>query len=1731
MNTKHIKKLLIMKQIILFIGFFLFVNSLHSQITQTYTTASSFMWVCPPNVTSVQVQCWGAGGGGGNSNNNFINGGHGGGGGAFSQTTINVIPGTTYYLSVGQGGAGAPISSTTLAGNGGDTWFNTTNIIPTNNSGVLAKGGLRGPNNTSVTINNGGPSSSGFGTIKYQGGNGYTGTLSGGGGGGSSAGINSNGVNSISFLGASAPTGGGNGGDGSNSVNGLPGISPGGGGGGSDDFSNKSGGNGANGQIKLTYTVNCYGFPELGLVTLFPNSGCGTTHLNAYLLSNEPGINYQWQSSIDQVTWSNISNANSSSLIATSSISTYYRIRSICQYGDTSYSNSVFYQYTTNPAQPSPISNTPTIECGQTANLLAGAGGTSDYAWFSDPNGLNQVGTGNTYTTPPLNTTTNYYVASTYLPQLQQTYLIPASDLVNLTFDCGTGSIYGTGIVGFNWTDVLPSNVNITSVSADLSIGTECTPGSKTTTLNSINQPSFTTTANCSCSGNSFQSLNLAPANYIKNGVNQFRITNASSFGFNSTNANFSGSFAKITVNYTLSSPCYSDLTQVPITIVPSSTAGTISATQTICAGDTPQSLTFSGISGSIQWQSSLDSLLWTDIPGATSTTFSSLQIGALTATKYYRVVVSNTGCSPANTSGIKITVNPLPIVNAGIDQNVCASSLVTLNGSGANYYTWNNGVVDNTPFSILTTTTYNVVGTDGNGCQNSDQVLINVTPQSLGGTASSNQSFCVNGTPTALTLSGYLGAIQWQSSTNNLTWTNISGATSATLSSAQMGLLSQTIYFRALVTNGVCPAIESNVVTITIYPNSVAGTAGPSQIICSGTLPSPITLSGYTGTIQWYSGTSSTGPWTLLTGSTSNVLSSTEMGILNANKYYRATIISGNCASVTSNVVMINVTPASVGGTISSSQTVCSGSSVNLTAAGYTGTLQWQLSSDNISFTDIPGATSASYSTGSLSQTTLYRVAVTNSFCATAYSTVATITTNSINAGSIATNQTICNGSSPSPLTFSILPQGSGTLTYLWQYSLNGVSSWINVPGGTSTTLTSAQMGTLSAARYYRVYVISNLNGVTCGAYSNVISVTINTILSGTIGSDQIICASDDPAPIIFQTGGAGSGSIGYQWFSSTDNVNWNTIIGATQNSYDPSFLSSNTNYKVIVSSTVTPPSYSDSLTCPATSNTITITLNSFTPGVIGSNQTICSGNVPATFNVISAPTGAGTFTYQWQSSLNGITWTNVGITSSTYNVGIGQTTSKYYRRLTSHTSLGITCVLPTNVVFVGIYNAGTVSSSQSICTGSQPTDLSVTGAIGSIQWQTSTNGTTWTNIAGATNTVLTAAQMAVTSTSKYFRVTISGVTCSPSLASNSVLISILSSPTISAGSDQTICSGSSITLTAFGGNSYSWDNGVINNQAFIPQTTNTYTVTGTASNGCTGTDQMTITVNPTPTVSIINNNPVVICQGQVYTLNSQVTNGMTYQWKRNGINISGATGPNYSTTNNSGAYTLTVTSSNGCIATSGAVTINITPSPTIAAGQDQHICLGDSVVVYATSATPFTWSGGIQNGVYFTPNNSNSYVASTVNSSGCVGTDSLTIFIHYPVSSFIYASSIGSYVLNGTEYSQTGIYQQTINSVYGCDSTITLSLTVYAVSIDEYVRDQIRFYPNPSQDGIFYFEMDGFIQTMNCVIYNSLGQLIESYQTIPTTLDLSKREPGVYFIELSNSEFKYVIKAIYKF
>ncbi len=105
-------------------------------------------------------------------------------------------------------------------------------------------------------------------------------------------------------------------------------------------------------------------------------------------------------------------------------------------------------------------------------------------------------------------------------------------------------------------------------------------------------------------------------------------------------------------------------------------------------------------------------------------------------------------------TSTQTVTYNASPSVNAGSDINVCENESVTLNGSGAISYNWNNGITDGVSFvpSATGTTTYTVSGTDANGCVNTDQVDVTVNALPTANAGSTQEITC---TSASVTLNG----------------------------------------------------------------------------------------------------------------------------------------------------------------------------------------------------------------------------------------------------------------------------------------------------------------------------------------------------------------------------------------------------------------------------------------------------------------------------------------------------------------------------------------------------------------------------------------------------------------------------------------------------------------------------------------------------------------------------------------------------------------------------------------------------------------------------------------------------------------------------------------------------------------------------------------------------------------------------------------------------------------
>jgi len=323
-----------------------------------------------------------------------------------------------------------------------------------------------------------------------------------------------------------------------------------------------------------------------------------------------------------------------------------------------------------------------------------------------------------------------------------------------------------------------------------------------------------------------------------------------------------------VTVDDGISS-CTDDVT---ITVNdPQVTAG---ADQTICNGD---AVTLSGAGASTYtWDNSV-----TDGVAITPT-----------ATADYIVTGTDTlGCVAEDTT--TITVNSLPTVDAGIFQQICDGDTVTLSGTGAATYTWDNGLTDGIEFTPSVTTLYTVIGTDANGCIDSDTVSIGVWSLPLVD-AGADQTICDED---LVTLSGTgASTYSWDNSVVDGVGFSPSATTTYTLTGTDANGCSDLAY-----------------VTVTVNPLPAVD-AGAAQIVCTGT---PVTLSA-TGAVSY----------TWNNGVTDGVAFTPTNTLL-----YEVTGTDANSCEATDTVTVTVVAELTV--LAGTDQTVCEGTSVTLSGSG----------------------------------------------------------------------------------------------------------------------------------------------------------------------------------------------------------------------------------------------------------------------------------------------------------------------------------------------------------------------------------------------------------------------------------------------------------------------------------------------------------------------------------------------------------------------------------------------------------------------------------------------------------------------------------------------------------------------------------------------------------------------------------------------------------------------------
>ncbi len=253
------------------------------------------------------------------------------------------------------------------------------------------------------------------------------------------------------------------------------------------------------------------------------------------------------------------------------------------------------------------------------------------------------------------------------------------------------------------------------------------------------------------------------------------------------------------------------------------------------------------------------------------------------------------------------------------------------------------------------------------------------------------------------------------------------------------------------------------------------------------------------------------------------------------------------------------------------------------------------------------------------------------------------------------------------------------------------------------------------------------------------------------------------------------------------------------------------------------------------------------------------------------------------------------------------------------------------------------------------------------------------------------------------------------------------VSCPTVNAGTNITMCSGSSATFTATAPGAispytYAWSNGLGTGatKTVTPLSTTTYTVTLTNGNGCTTTDDLTVSVNQTPIANASTDE--TICRYFDTNVSVSATGGTTpynYQWS-NGLsgNLSSFTVSPLNTT----TYTVTVTSANGCNDTD-QITVTVQTcvedcsngtdddgdglvdcadpdcGPTADAGNNLNNCPGENIQIGVSAsggngALTFSWSNGASGqSQIVNPLTTTTYTVTVSASSGCTAVDQVTV------------------------------------------------------------------------------------------------------------------------------------------
>lgn len=416
----------------------------------------------------------------------------------------------------------------------------------------------------------------------------------------------------------------------------------------------------------------------------------------------------------------------------------------------------------------------------------------------------------------------------------------------------------------------------------------------------------------------------------------------------------------------------------------------------------------------------------------------------------------------------------------------------------------------------------------------------------------------------------------QWQRSIDaGVTWNNILGATTQNY---DPGVCYVNTEFRRVDTDP-CNSVTTNTITITVYGEFIAGvTTGGNTPICDGDDGGILTSTAETGgapgtTYQWQESVDAGVTWTDIFGATALTYAT---GPLSTTTSFRLAFVNPSCGTIYGNTISITVYSAFAAGTTTGGNTpICWNTNAGiLTATAPTGgapgtTMQWEESTDGVTYTDFVGQTTLSLTLGNLSQTMWYRLRYDNS-CGSIYTNTTNIVVYNEFIAGVATlvgTATICNNTDPGNITGTAATGGDPTTTSQWQSSTDGGISWTNLVG---ETLVDYDIPNLTETTMFRRQDVN-----ACGTlYTNTITITVYAPFDpGVIGVAQAICYGEIPSELIDVTSpSGGSGTYTYQWQESDDGGlmdPWTNIVGETNATFQSPSLTAGIWYRRLVQDT----------------------------------------------------------------------------------------------------------------------------------------------------------------------------------------------------------------------------------------------------------------------------------------------------------------------------------------------------------------------------------------------------------------------------------------------------------------------------------------------------------------------------------------------------------------------------------